>query len=84
MLLFLDRLPYVIQRPFAYSISWKRLSLFYAPTTIYSDNLAVFLRRLGFAHRVLTLSPLSLRVAKAGRNYLNEEITPLLPTGVGE
>jgi hypothetical protein len=25
------------------------------------------------------------RVAKAGRNYLNEEIiTPLLPTGIGE
>jgi hypothetical protein len=57
----------------------KRLSLFYAPTTIYSDNLAVFLRRLGFAHRVVTLSPL-----QAGRNHLNEEIIPLLPTGIGE
>ncbi len=31
--------------------------------------------------------PLPLRVAKAGRNHLNEEIsqiTPLLPTGIGE
>ncbi len=27
---------------------------------------------------------LPLRVAKAGRNHLNEEITPLLPTGIGE
>ncbi len=51
--------------------------LFFTPP----DNLKVFLRRLGFAHRVLTLSPLPLHVAKAGRNHLNEEITPLLPTG---
>jgi hypothetical protein len=29
------------------------------------------------------LPPL-LRVAKAGRNHLNKEITPLLPTGIGE
>ncbi len=28
------------------------------------------------------LIPLS--VAKAGRNHLNEEITPLLPTGIGK
>ncbi len=28
--------------------------------------------------------PPSSTVAKAGRNYLNEEITPLLPTGIGE
>jgi hypothetical protein len=28
--------------------------------------------------------PPSLRVAKAGRNNLNEEITPLLPTEIGE
>jgi hypothetical protein len=27
------------------------------------------------------LAPSSLRVGKAGRNHLNEEITPLLPTG---
>jgi hypothetical protein len=31
-----------------------------------------------------TPSPIPLRVAKAGRNILNEEITPLLPTGIGE
>jgi hypothetical protein len=28
--------------------------------------------------------PLLLRVAMAGGNHLNEEITPLLPTGIGE
>jgi hypothetical protein len=35
-------------------------------------------------HRVPTPSPLSLVVAQAGRNHLKEEITPGLPTGVGE
>ncbi len=28
--------------------------------------------------------PPPLRVAKTGKNNLNEEITPLLPTGIGE
>jgi hypothetical protein len=28
--------------------------------------------------------PLPLRVAKTGKNHLNEEITPLLSTGTGE
>jgi hypothetical protein len=28
--------------------------------------------------------PFLLRVAEAGRNLLNEEITPLLPSGIGE
>jgi hypothetical protein len=28
--------------------------------------------------------PLPLRVATAGNNHLNKEITPLLPTGIGE
>ncbi len=28
--------------------------------------------------------PLPLRVAMSGRNHLNEEITPLLPTGIGK
>jgi hypothetical protein len=27
--------------------------------------------------------PLPLRVAKTGKNQLNKEITPLLPTGIG-
>ena len=27
--------------------------------------------------------PSTVRVAKTGRNHLNEEITPLLPTGIG-
>jgi hypothetical protein len=35
-------------------------------------------------HRVPTPSHLPRRVAKAGRNHLNEEITPLFPTGIGE
>jgi hypothetical protein len=28
--------------------------------------------------------PLPLREVKTGRNHLNEEFTPLLPTGIGE
>jgi hypothetical protein len=35
-------------------------------------------------HRVPTPPPLPLRVAKAGRNNFNEEITPILPTGIGD
>ncbi len=35
-------------------------------------------------HRVPTPTPLPLRVAKTGKNQLNEELTPLLPTGIGE
>jgi hypothetical protein len=35
-------------------------------------------------HRARIPSPLPLRVAKTGRNHLNEEFTPLLPTGIGE
>ncbi len=33
---------------------------------------------LGLTHRMQTPPP-SLRVAKAGKNHLNEKITPLLP-----
>ncbi len=29
-------------------------------------------------------SHLPLRVAKTGKNHYNKEITPLLPTGIGE
>jgi hypothetical protein len=35
-------------------------------------------------HRARIISPLHLRVAKTGRNHLNEEFTPLLPTGIGK
>jgi hypothetical protein len=35
-------------------------------------------------HRVLTHSLLPLRVATASKSRLNEEINPLLPTGIGE
>jgi hypothetical protein len=38
----------------------------------------------GLQHRARIPSPLPLRVAKTGRNHLNEEFTPLLPTGIGE
>jgi hypothetical protein len=31
-----------------------------------------------------TPPPLPLHMAKTGRNHLNKEITPLLPTGIGE
>ncbi len=36
------------------------------------------------SHRVPTPSPLPLYVTMVDRNHLNEEITPLLPTGIGE
>jgi hypothetical protein len=35
-------------------------------------------------HSVPTPFPLPIRVAKAGRNHLKEEITPFLPTGIVE
>jgi hypothetical protein len=34
-------------------------------------------------HRARIPSTLPLRVAKTGRNHLNEEFTPLLPTVIG-
>jgi hypothetical protein len=40
--------------------------------------------REAHSHRALTPSPSPLRVAKTGKNHLNEESTPLLPTGIGE
>jgi hypothetical protein len=39
---------------------------------------------ISLEHRARIISPLPLRVAKTGRNHLNEEFTPLLPTGIGE
>jgi hypothetical protein len=36
------------------------------------------------SHRAPTPSPPPLRVAKTGENHLNEEITPLIPTGIDE
>jgi hypothetical protein len=35
-------------------------------------------------HTARIPSPLPLHVVKTGRNNLNEEFTPLLPTGIGE
>ncbi len=40
--------------------------------------------KYGEHHRARIISPLTLRVAKTGRNHMNEEFTPLLPTGIGE
>ncbi len=40
--------------------------------------------KLVFPHRVLTPLPPPIRIAMAGKNHLNEEITPLLFTGIGE
>jgi hypothetical protein len=40
-------------------------------------------RWVGIGHRVPTPPPLSPCVANAVKNHLNEEITPLLPTGIG-
>jgi hypothetical protein len=39
---------------------------------------------LRLSNRVPTPSPLRLRVAKTGKNHLNEETTPILHTGIGE
>ncbi len=39
---------------------------------------------LSLMHRARIISPLPLRVVKTGRNHLNENFTPLLPTGIGE
>ncbi len=39
---------------------------------------------LRLSHTARIPSPLPLHVAKTGRNHLNEEFTPLLPTGIGE
>jgi hypothetical protein len=38
----------------------------------------------GGQHTARIPSPLPIRVAKTGRNHLNEESTPLLPTGIRE
>jgi hypothetical protein len=38
----------------------------------------------GWNHTARIPSPHPLLVAKTGRNHLNEEFTPLLPTGIGE
>ncbi len=35
-------------------------------------------------HRVMPPPPPAVRVGKAGKNHLYEEITPLLPPGIGE
>jgi hypothetical protein len=49
------------------------------------------LKRIGSQSSLIAIKPqvadplpLPVRVAKTGRNHLNEEFTPLLPTGIGE
>ncbi len=48
------------------------------------STLHLFLLAVLWIHRARIPSTLPLRVAKTGRNHLNEEFTPLLPTGIGE
>jgi hypothetical protein len=50
------------------------------PSLFFLHSLLPFLHLI---YRVPTLPP-PLHVATAGKNHLNEEITPLLPTGIGE
>jgi hypothetical protein len=41
-------------------------------------------RKLNYEHRVPIPPPTPLHVAVAEKNHLNEEITPLFPTGIAE
>jgi hypothetical protein len=41
-------------------------------------------RGMSYSHRVPTPAPLPLREGRQGRNHLNEEIIPLLLSGIGE
>ncbi len=43
-----------------------------------------FFKKTTYTHTARISSPLPLCVAKTGSNHLNEEFTPLLPTGIGE
>jgi hypothetical protein len=49
----------------------------------YAPNPALYFIYMTF-YRARIPSPLPLHVAKTGRNHLNEGLTPLLPTGIGE
>jgi hypothetical protein len=51
---------------------------------IHRLSVAVQLPGTSIRHRVPNPTPPSSTQGKAGRNHLNEEITPLLPTGKGE
>ncbi len=60
----------------------KRAILFLSSSKILTPHPP--LRPASVYHRARIISPLPLHVAKTGRNHLNEEFTPLLPTGIGE
>ncbi len=49
-----------------------------------TSNIHGSARHMGWWHRVLIPTPLTLSAAKAGRNHLNKSSIPLLPTGIGE
>ncbi len=49
-----------------------------------NSELSRFTGGLGESKKLNVLFFIPLRVAKAGSNHFNEEITPLLPTGIGE
>jgi hypothetical protein len=84
----------------AISLSYFRwLFLYKEEKTIYFESKLYLLHKYCTAHNCLRLCPFiadgietqgadplppSSKVAKAGRNHLNEQIAPLLPTGIGE
>jgi hypothetical protein len=68
--------------PHHLNASWTR---HYTSLCSSESLLIYFLLSVHENHRAPTLSLLPLRMPKAGKNHLlNEEITPLLPTGIGE
>jgi hypothetical protein len=69
-----------------YFIGAQAHSEYFRPyyTIIYLDVFIADLRVLLTGRRLPPPPPPPLRVAKTGENNLNEEITPLLPTGIGE
>ncbi len=52
--------------------------------SLYEGNFIFFFCSVLWNHRPRIPSPPPLCVAKTGRNNLNEDSTPLLPTGIGE
>jgi len=59
------------------------LNSIFHPSRVHTFNFSKKVKII-VAHRVPTPIPPSSTQGKAGRNHLNEEITRLLPTGIGE
>ncbi len=62
-------------------VYWEYLR---AGGVLYLGNISHRVYWMCSAHTARIPSPLPLRLAKTGRNHLNEEFIPLLPTGTGE